>query len=249
MNQTFLHVRTKFVAAGCALLLASCASVPQLPDLDTTKLASDFRGKIVYLRSSLHVMPFFSDSSKKLASIYPPDSVELLNDTQGKVILPGPSAGLLPLGTMVRLEKVEFPSAWTMARRPLYSPRSNPWIYFSVVKKNSPAYVAVLRLGIKNREEFYAEMNEFFSDDEPTPMLNRYPLEIRKAIEEKRLVPDMEPPAVAWAWGRPERIRKEYLGHTREKIEVWTWPLHKRTATFRNDKLIRSNPPWEKTAP
>ncbi|MGI5864379.1 MAG: hypothetical protein ACOX6T_20330 [Myxococcales bacterium] len=231
----------RFLPAVLFALAAGCASTSLLPDEDRIRLARDLEGKVLHLRASNHVMPFFTDSTRRLISPLPPDSIELLVDPSGQPILPGEPEGLLTLGSKVRVEKVEFPTSLVVTRRPLYSPRTVPWIYLSVVgQPHSRPFVAVLRQGIKTREEFVSAVDQILCEKDPTPNLEAYPPELRAAIRDKRLEPGMDAHAVTLAWGRPESIRQEWVEGV--KSEVWTWPLGKRTAAFRDGKLVSAEP-------
>lgn len=232
------------VLAASLLALAGCSGARTVPDADRHALTRSWEGRLLYLRSSLNVMPFFTDASKRLVSPWPPDSILLLEDTRGAPILPGAAEGLLALGTKVRVERVEFPTGLTVTRRPLYTPRENVWIYLSLpgTPRGRP-YVAVLRPRLATREDFQAAMNELFSEDEPSIWMKGVSAETRAAIADKRLLAGMDPDAVALAWGRPEKILQEAEAGVR--IETWTWPLGKRTATFRDGKLTAATPALE----
>ena len=224
--------------------LAGCASASLLPDEERIELTRSLEGSTLHLRASVHVMPFFSDGTRRLISPLPPDSIELLLDPSGVPILPGEPEGLLPLGSKVRVEKVEFPTSLVVTRRPLYSPRTVPWLYLSVVgEPRGRPYIAVLRQGIKTREEFLGAVDQILSAQDPSPVLDRYPPEIRAAIRAKRLEPGMDAQALALAWGRPEQIRQEWVEGV--KSETWTWPLGKRQATLRDGRLTRASPSLE----
>lgn len=231
----------RFLPVVLFALAAGCASTSLLPDEDRVGLARDLEGKTLHLRASNHVMPFFTDSTRRLISPLPPDSIELLVDPSGHPILPGAPEDLLALGSKVRVEKVEFPTSLVVTRRPLYSPRTVPWLYLSVIgQPKSRPYVAVLRQGIKTREEFLSAVDQILCEKDPTPALDEYPPELRAAIREKRLEPGMDTHAATLAWGRPESIRQEWVEGV--KSEVWTWPLGKRSATFRDGKLVNAAP-------
>lgn len=241
------RIPTLFAAIGAALLAAGCASATLLPDEERTQLTRDFEGGVYHLRASMTVTPFFSDGTRRLASRLPADSIHLLDDTKGQPLLPGPQEAILPLGTRVKIDKVEFPTGLVVTRRPLYSPREVPWVYFSVVgEPRGRPYVAVLRPGIKTREEFVAAMDQLFTKDDPAVWLAKSPSTIQEAIREKRLVAGMDSAAVELAWGRPEKIVQAWEQGVR--VETWTWPLGKRSVTFRDDRLAESTPPLEKPA-
>jgi hypothetical protein len=230
-----------------AAALGGCATATQLPDADRQAVIRGWEGRIYYLRASLNVMPFFVDGSKHLVSPWPPDSLPLLEDTKGAPILPGAVEEVLPLGTKVRVDKIEFPTALVITRRPLYTPRENPWVYLSVPgRPRGRPFVAVLRHNLATRESYLAALNDLFCEDEPSLWLKNLTPEIRRALEEKRLLAGMDADAVATAWGKPEKIQQELDAGV--KVETWTWPLGKRTATFRDGKLTAASPALEKTA-
>lgn len=229
------------LCAASAVALAGCASAVLIPDDQRISLSRDLEGRAFYLRASVHVLPFFGDSTRRLVTQLPPDSVELLDDTSGQPILPGPPEGLLEIGTRVRILKVEFPTSLAMLRRPLYSPRPNPWISFAVAgEPPGRPYVAVLRPQIKTREEFLAVFGQVFGDANPEEDLARFPTDVRAALRQKRLVRGMEAEAAKLAWGPPERIHQSYADGV--KVETWTWPLGKRSASFRNGRLSEAVP-------
>lgn len=229
------------IAVVAFAALTGCASATRLPEADRLSLPKAFEGKLYYLRSSLNVMPFFADDSKRLVSPLPADSILLLQDSQGAPISPGAVESVLPMGSKVRVEKVELPTGLVVARRPLYTPRESPWVYLSLAgKPHGRPFVAVLRPGIASREEMLAALKDILSEDEPSLWLKNVAPEIRRAIEEKRLVAGMDADCVALAWGRPERIRHEVEAGVR--VETWTWQLGKRTATLRDGKLSAATP-------
>lgn len=221
--------------------VAGCASASLLPDEERIQLTREYEGKTAFLRASLHVLPFFSDTTRRLVSALPPDSIELLLDGSGAAILPGAPEGMLELGTRVRVERVEFPTSLVVTRRPLYSPRTQPWVYLSVVGgRPGRPFVAVLRQGIKTREEFLAAVDQLFSAEDPAAGLERYPPEIRAAVRAKRLAAGMDQAAVTLAWGRPEKIRQEWVAGAR--TETWIWPLGKRSSVFKDGTLTSFEP-------
>ncbi len=225
-----------------AALLAGCASATLIPDEERARLAQDFEGGVFHLRASMTVTPFFSDGTRRLVSQLPADSIHVLDDTEGKPILPGEQEAILPLGTRVRVDKVEFPTGLVVTKRPLYSPRDVPWVYLSVVgEPRGRPYVAVLRPGIKTREEFVAAMDQLVTKDDPSVWLAKYSPELKQAILEKRLVAGMDSAAVELAWGKPEKISQQYEQGVR--VETWTWPLGKRSVKLRDDRLVEATPP------
>ncbi len=216
-------------------------------------MARAFEGERVQLASSLYVYDFFADAGWLLASPYPPDSVDLLRAESGEAILPGAPRAILPLGTRVRIEEIHFPSPLFAGRRPEGTPRDAIWIAFTCLERGAcPAaeggrqMVAVIAGEISARADLERRLARLFSFGDPVSGLSRYSGEERAALMAKQLSPGMSPPAAALAWGTPASIRVEWQGGV--KVETWRWPLGRRTAVFRGQRLVESSPPLEARA-
>jgi hypothetical protein len=223
-----------------ALWGSGCKSHTQLAPEDRSALEQALSGveENRFLRVSMHVMPFFGDASKRLLSPYPPDEVMLLNDTKGQTIQPGPIEATLPAGARARIRKVEFPTAWVVTERILYSPRTLPWIYVDVEgAPKGPPLVLVMPGNLKTREEFLAEVGRYLAAQDPAAQLAAFPEPVREAIREKKTLPDMPAEALELSWGYPETIRRTLAGTTRN--EEWIYPGGRRHAFLTDGRLVR----------
>ncbi|HEY3452161.1 MAG TPA: hypothetical protein VGK67_37805 [Myxococcales bacterium] len=251
--------------ALCAPLLAAplsgCATASTVPDADRHSLARAWDGKLVYLRSSVNVLPLFADGSRRLVSPLHPDSILLLADGRGAPVPPGPVESVVPMGSRVRIQKLEFPTGLVVTRRPPGTPREHPWVYLSFPgAAKDLGYVAVLRTAMTTREDVLAALGDLFSDEDPSLWLKSVSPEARRAIEEKRLLSGMDGEQVMASWGRPERTRQDSEAAADAdadnplrvaryiRVETWTWPVGLRTATFRDGRLTASTPPLEQDA-
>jgi len=257
MNRARARAR-RLAAASLAswLALAGCSAARTVPDADRHSLARAWEGKLVYLRSSVNVLPFHADASRRLVTPLHLDSIVPVSDGQGRPVPVGPVEAVVPLGTAARVEKLEFPTGLGLARRPPGTPRDCPWVHLTL--KGQPRdrpFVAVLPPSMETREEVLAALGDLFSEEEPSVWLKNVGPETRKAIEEKRVLAGMDRDQVALAWGRPERIRQDFEEVALEegpartakyvRRETWTWPLGVRTATFKEGRLAAATPPLE----
>ncbi|NTX13926.1 hypothetical protein HUA76_24265 [Myxococcus sp. CA056] len=192
-----------------------------------------------YLRVSGNVIPFFGDGSKRLLTPYAPDDVRLLDDSNGKPINPGAVERTLPVGTKLRITKVEFPTAWVVAERVLYTPRTWPWVYLAEEgKPDSPPLVLVLPPNLEQPNDFRAEVEKYLSAQNPKSQLEALAPPVRDAVREKRLVANMSADAVRMAWGPPELVRRTLEGTA--KNEEWTYPGGRRKAFITDGRLARA---------
>ncbi len=229
------------VLVALAMAGAGCVSFTSLSAEDRLRLQRDLTSGPAserYLRASSYLTPFFGDGSKRLLTPYPPEEVRLLNDTQGKPINPGPIQALRPAGTRVRILKVEFPTAWVVAERVLYSPRTQPWVYLEVDGAPAgPPVVLVLPPRSQSREDFLTELDRHLVEHDLKPRLAKLQERFQEAIREKKVIEYMPAAAVEMSWGFPERIQRTLEGQV--AIEEWFYPGGKRKVTLSDGQVTR----------
>lgn len=221
-------------------LASSCASHVLIPPEQRASLERELTGteRDKYLRLSYFVTPFFGDASKRLLTPVPPEEVRLLNDTGGKPINPGPVQKVLPAGARARITRVEFPTAWVMTERVLYTPRTQPWVYLAVEgeAKGLPL-ILVLRPQIKTDQEFRAELERFLANEDLSPLLETWTEAVREAVRAKKALVDMPAEALEMAWGFPERKRITFEESV--KKEEWQYTEGKRAAFLVDGRVTR----------
>ncbi|WP_375773653.1 hypothetical protein NR798_23230 [Archangium gephyra] len=222
-----------------AVLATGCASQTPLSAEDRSKLQHDLTtgpSAVRYLQASSYVTPFFGDASKRLLTPYPPEEVRLLNDTRGNPINPGAVQAMAPAGTKVRVLKVEFPTAWVMAERVLYSPRTQPWVYLDVEGVPAgPPVILVMPPQLKTNEDVRAELDRHLAEHELAPKLAKFQPRFQEAIRQKKVLEYMPEAAVQMSWGPPERIRRTLDGT--QVHQEWIYPGEKRRV-FITDGLV-----------
>jgi hypothetical protein len=226
---------------GCLVLgVIGCASYPTLPQEDRGALSRQLtsRQRDRFLRLSFYVTPFFGDATKKLLTPAPPEDVRLLEQPNGEAINPGPVEAILPAGTRVEITKVEFPTAWSVAERLLYTPRTQPWIYLQTARRGDTApLILVLRAQIRSSEEFIAELERYLSQQDVSPSLARWSDVVQQAIRTKTAIIDMPAEALEMAWGYPERKRISFVDSA--KNEEWIYVGDRRRAFLSDGRVVR----------
>lgn len=209
--------------AACLSLLGCATAQVAVPPTDVADLERGLTGEARFLRTSMHVTPFYGDQTRKLLTPVDPSLVRFLNDTSGKPLNPGAVEATFPAGTPVRIMKVEFPSGWVMAERVLYTPRTLVWVYAEVTgrAKNAAPAVLVLRPGLTSKDDFNTELERHLTRQDPTPRLETFTDAVRDAIKTKRAIVDMPAEALEMAWGFPESKRVELVDTQRR--ETWYW--------------------------
>ncbi|MCE9671143.1 hypothetical protein LY474_25355 [Myxococcus stipitatus] len=224
-----------------AALASGCASYTRMAPESRASLQRTLTGPDAeqFLRVSAHVTPFFGDGSKRLLTPYAPEDLRLLDDSGGKPINPGPVETTLPVGTKLRITKVEFPTAWVVAERVLYTPRTWPWVYLAREDApNGPPLILVLPPNLEQPDDFRAELEKYLSPQGLTAQLEALAAPVREAVLAKKLVANMSADAVRMAWGPPEVVRRTLEGTA--KNEEWTYPGGRRKAFLTDGRLARA---------
>ena len=126
------------------LLAAGCPSYAVIPD-DQRKVVDDkHTGALLFLRQSVYVGDFYDDSRYKL--IHPRKFEELgfLESIEGDAIPPPPADGVIPAGTRVRVERIEWPIGDVVFRRPIYTPRYTTWVWLRVARDREARHEQLL---------------------------------------------------------------------------------------------------------
>ncbi len=234
----------KCLSLAAALVLSGCVTAQvALPPQEVADLKRSLQGQQRFLRTSMHVVPFYGDATRRLLTPAEPSHLQLLNDAKGEPINPGEVEATYGAGTPVRILKVDLPGAWElMTERLLYTPRTLVWIYVAVSGRpaNAPPAVLVLPPGLSTRDDFTTELERHLSRDDQTARLDSFSDAVRDAVTKKEVLIDMPAEAVEMAWGYPEKKRIE-LNDGRRK-ETWSWGNGKRTAVLLDARVQEFSP-------
>jgi hypothetical protein len=223
---------------------AGCASRTLLAPDDRRALERELTaGGHRHLRLSYNVTPFFGDEARRLLTPAPPDEVRLFDDLSGEPINPGPVEKVLPVGTRVRILKVEFPTPWATAQQDAYTPRLYPWI--ALQAEGEPPdrpLILVLQARVETRASFLAEVDRYLSRSDPAALMEAWSEKVRSAVKNKTALLDMPGGALEMAWGYPERKRTTF-DPAGNKEESWIYPGGKRTAQLKDGRIIAIEAP------
>ena len=230
--------RPPSVLAGLlAAALVACTPRAVIPDAERDRVARELDGRPRYLRVAVHVSPLYGDAGMLLLSDQPPSELDLVRTPGGSPVPPPRPEKILPPGTQLRIREVEFPTAWTIAKRVVMTPRYHPWVILDLPGESRPG-VVVLSQVAASYDEIRGELERVLAEDDTGVFLKQLPPDQRDAVQRKELVDGMGPRAVEMAWGLPERKRIDRPAGT----EAWTWPGGTRTAFLQDERLVR----WER---
>ncbi len=185
-----------------------------------------------FLRESAYVTPFFGDATKKFLSTHRPEHVALVLNPDGTPVSPGKIETIVPAGTPVRVLQIEFPTAYVMATRVLFTPRTLAWVYLDVggTPKGAPPHLLVLRPGINTTADLQTELDALLSKEDVGRQVAALDEAAREAVRTKKAIRGMSAEALTMALGRPEK--KVITYEDGKKREVWSWGGGKLSATL-----------------
>jgi len=220
------------------LAVAGCASHTRLAPAERAALEQELSGSPRYLKLSFNVTPFFGDAGHRLLTPAAPDEVRLLEDTGGEPINPGPVQAVLPAGGRARIVRVDFPTAWAVAERVLYSPRTQTWVYVDVEgAPQGPPLVLVLPPGVDTAEAVRTEVERYLIERDPARQLAAFSAPVRSAVARKEARVGMPEEALEMAWGYPERRIRSFKDGARS--EEWVYPGGRRRAFLTEGRVVR----------
>jgi hypothetical protein len=206
-------MRSSTLAAAALLLTTACPSYTVIPDADRAAVEEARNGQLLWLKQSMYFGPFYDDDRYMLLHPRRFEELTYLRTIEGDPIAPPPAQGIVPAGTRVRVERIEWPTGEAVFRRPLYTPRYTTWVFLRVARdrgdttlERDQRHILLLPAGIHDQETFDQWFGSALSPDDPSSWLSSLPDNERAAIFEKRAVVGMDYDALTAALGFPDRV-------------------------------------------
>jgi hypothetical protein len=221
------------------LCLAAAACFPRasVPEAERARASRELEGERRFVKVALFAGPFFGDNTKLLVSDSPFSELDLLQTTGGQPITPPEAQRVILPGATVRIEKVEFPTGFLIAKRVVMTPRYHPWVYLRMEGEARPL-VVVLPQTLADADAVRLELERVLGTVDPSPALQALPPPQRSAVARKVPLEGMAPQALEMAWGYPEKKVIDRPSNSEE----WSWAEGRRRATFSEGKLASWRP-------
>ena len=224
-------VATAVRALLAAALLASagCPNYAVIPD-DQRKAVDDAHtGALLFLRQSLYVGQFYDDDRYKLVHPRKLEELTYLQTIEGDAIAPPPAEGIIPAGTRVRVESIEWPTGDVVFRRPLYTPRYTTWVFLRVARERGreitverdDRHILLLPGGISDEDTFDEWFDASLTEDDPNPWLLSLPEDQQNGIALKRAIKGMSYDALTAALGFPDTMQRTVNDGVTVEVGVW----------------------------
>jgi hypothetical protein len=203
-----------------ALSAAACPTYTVIPDADRAAIEDTHTGELLFLKQSMYVGQFYDDDRFRLVHPRRFEELTYLQTAEGDAIPPPPAEGIIPAGTRVRVERIEFPTGDAVFRRPLYTPRYTTWILLRVARERGPEvtveraqrHVLLIPAGIADEETFDSWFGASLTTEDPNPWLLSLPEPQRNAILQKQATLGMDYQALTAAWGFPDQLARKDEG-------------------------------------
>jgi hypothetical protein len=214
--------RLRRAAAGLLLALglvvgaSACPSYTVIPDDARARLDERHGGELLFLKQSLYAGRFYDDDRFRLVHPRRFDELTYLRTVEGDPIPPPPADEIIPAGTRVRVERLEWPDGNAVFRRPLYTPRYTTWIFLRVARERGAdvtverkeRHILLLPGGLHDEATFEEWFAASLTKTDPNPWLASLPDDQRVGIEQKKPVRGMGYEALTAALGFPDRLER-----------------------------------------
>ena len=227
------------LAAAAVALSSACPNYSVIPDDDRREIENHHLGALLFFKQSMYVGQFYDDDRYRLVHPRKFEELTYLQTIEGDAIPPPPAEGIIPAGTRVRVESIEWPTGDVVFRRPLYTPRYTTWIMLRVARERGPEvtverdqkHILLLPGGIEDAETFDEWFDASLTKDDPNPWLLSLPEDQQRAIATKKPVKGMHYEALCAAIGYPDRITRNVV----DGVTVETGAWGSTTVTLKDD--------------
>jgi hypothetical protein len=203
-------------------LVSGCLSQTLLSTKDQESIKQVHQDKHYFLKQSFFVGPFFGYNDRHYISERAFDERVLIQNTSGDPIFPAQASSILPLGTKVKIQEIEFPDGYAMSSRKLKSPRHFTWVLLNLVDQPAKKpFVLVLARQFAKKEEFTKALSFYLADDNPTEKTSSFSPAELQAINQKTLIKGMNSEQLKLSRGQPDQIIRKFIKGT--KVEHWTY--------------------------
>jgi len=238
----------------CAVLAVGCAAQTLLSPDDQRQVISSQQGRGYHLKYSFFVGPFFSYADRYYICERDFDERVLVQGPGGEAILSAEPLAILPVGTRVVVDKVEFPTSAAMASRKLKSPRHFTWVYLRPAERQlDKPLVLVLTQTMRRPADFERALAAYLVKEDPRSTLTNLPQQIYQAVETKQPVAGMPADALLRCRGHPDKILRRHQAGQRQ--EIWQYAPGRRVF-LTNDVVVKAEgfperelPLWKSPVP
>lgn len=208
-------------------------------------VAETHQGEFRFLGQSMFNGPLYDDDRYVLLSPRRFEELTHLRTIEGTPIPAPEPQGIVPAGTPVRVDKIEFPTGDVVLGRPLYTPRYSTWVWLAVARDDGSfpevaQHIVLLPEGIADRTTFARWFDGLLPPEDPGPWLEGLDPHVRAGIREKRALVGMDYPMLVAALGYPDRLTPDQLPTTATTLEVALYG--DRTVVLENGRVTRISP-------
>jgi hypothetical protein len=215
--------------AVVVILAVGCPNYVVIPDDDRRHVEDNHTGELLFLRQSMYVGQFYDDDRYRLVHPRKFEELTYLLTVEGDPIPPPPAEDVIPAGTRVRVERIEWPTGDVVFRRPLYTPRYTTWLILRVARDRGPEvtverdqrHILLLPGGIDDADTFDLWLDASLTPEDPNPWLLSLPEEQQNAITLKRAVPGMTYEALTTALGFPDTLSRDVQNGVTREVAVF----------------------------
>ena len=207
------HLLLPLLATFVGIFAIGCKGHTQLTAEEQTNVQKNLEGQALWLHQSVYAGQFYDDDRYQLIHPRRFENLTYLKNAEGDIISPPPARSVIPVGTRVRVEKIEFPTQQNILKRPIFTPRFAPWVYLRVAKSRGDTLMEREQIhillppgGLTSQKAFEMWFVSVINSEDPNPWLNKLGGAFREGVFNKRPVMRMDERTLTAALGMPDRM-------------------------------------------
>jgi hypothetical protein len=200
------------------LLLSGCIHQMELSQETMKKVDSAVVGRSFWLKQSLYTGPFYDDDRYALVSTNQFDELAYVKMPDNETILPPNANGIIPYGTKVVVQSIDWPDLQNYLNRPIFTPRHLPWMKLKIALDRGQVslfrpetFIYVLSIDADNAKHFETWFRTIFSDKDSNVWLLSLKPEFKSGVLEKKAIKGMPRDVLLAALGEPSSWSKEFV--------------------------------------
>lgn len=228
-----------------------------LPRSVRVAIEDHYENHVVELRQSVYYGDLYDENEQWLVSPHPFESTFHIVDLDGNPIHPQNQVGIIPAGSRLIIDEIEFPDTFALATRMITSPRFNTWVYLRPAPDSPLAmedagqkpFILPLPLHLNTEAKVHQAIQELLAERGSVIkwLAERKPT-VQAAIAHKEIISGMTREELVAAVGKPHRWISEFTDSgpgtkTTKTMVAWypgqeAWISNQRVVNVRPSRVL-----------
>jgi hypothetical protein len=207
---------------GLNSLMSACIALSEAKTTDNSSFPP------YWLTTSMYAGPFYDNDKLNLIDYRIFSAIDDAQTIDGYIVYPPKETQTIPAGSLVKILQISYPDDKSVAKRPIYSPRQQIWIYLKVAKErglvsifHEKPYILIIPKSIINKKQLNGYLAKFFSKKNPNEWILTLESHIQDGIFNKKPIVGMKKEQLLATLGPASKKQYKKRSDFREPQEIW----------------------------